>query len=112
MAAGGGAGGARGPVGPAPEGAWGAGLGRHMTEDAEVRIDLLTRLAEQAMTDAAFRAEARDDLLAALAAHGYDLNPREMALVTRFRATLEEAGIDLFLAHPPDKEQLAALLGR
>ncbi|HEV2109573.1 MAG TPA: hypothetical protein VGR16_15035 [Thermomicrobiales bacterium] len=78
----------------------------------DVRIDLLTRLAEQAMTDAAFRVEAREDLNAALIAHGYDLNDREMALVSRFRATLEEAGIDLSLEHPIDRAQLEALLGQ
>ena len=86
-------------------------MGGVMADD-EVRIDVLTRLAEQAMADPAFRAEAREDLAGALVAHGYDLNEREMALVSRFRATLEEAGIDLFLAHPPDREQLEALLER
>ncbi len=83
-----------------------------MTADDEVRIDLLTRLAEQAMTDAAFRVEAREDLNAALIAHGYDLNDREMVLVSQFRATLEEAGIDLSLEHPIDRAHLEALLGQ
>lgn len=65
--------------------------------DQEVRMPLLQRLAEQAMSDPDFRAIARTDLDAALAAHGYDLNATEMALVHRFRDALEEAGVDLFL---------------
>lgn len=82
-----------------------------MASDDEIRIELLTRLAEQAMTDVAFRAEAHADLERALVAHGYDLNEREMALVSRFRASLEEAGIDLSLEHPVDRDRLEALLG-
>ncbi len=78
--------------------------------DDEVRIDLLTRLAEQAMSDVAFRAEAREDLMAALTNHGYSLNERELALVSEFRASLEAAGIDLFLAHPLDRDQIEAIL--
>lgn len=62
-----------------------------------VRIEVLRRLAEQAMTDLDFRAIARDDLNAALEAYGYDLTPNEMSLVLKFRAVLEEAGLDLFL---------------
>lgn len=81
-----------------------------MMSDDDLRIDLLTRLAEQAMTDDAFRMEAGRDLDAALVAHGYDLNDREMTLVSRFRATLEEAGIDLSLGDPIDREHLEALL--
>ncbi|MEJ7762013.1 MAG: hypothetical protein WKF80_04400 [Thermomicrobiales bacterium] len=81
-----------------------------MSADDEVRIDLLTRLAEQAMTDVAFRAEARDDLSGALAHHGYALNEREMALVSEFRASLDAAGIDFFLAHPLDRDQIEAIL--
>jgi hypothetical protein len=62
-----------------------------------VRIEVLRRLAEQAMTDLEFRAVARHDLEAALAQYGYDLNEIEMNLVLKFRAVLEEAGLDLFL---------------
>jgi hypothetical protein len=71
-----------------------------MTSELErdgVRIDVLRRLAEQAMTDLEFRSVARDDLHAALTQFGYDLNPNEMSLVLKFRAVLEEAGLDLFL---------------
>jgi hypothetical protein len=63
----------------------------------DIRIEILRRLAEQAMSDADFRAVARHDLLGALHQYGYDLNDRELALVLRFRAALEEAGVDLFL---------------
>ena len=76
----------------------------------EVRTDVLMRLAEQAMSDAAFRAAARDDLGGALAAYGYDLNDREWALVTRFRATLADAGVDLDLKAPVTEDQIAVLL--
>lgn len=78
----------------------------------EVRVGLLKRLAEQAMSDPAFRSVARDDLAAALTAYGYDLNERELALVTRFRASLADAGIDLDLVADLDlgEEQIAALL--
>ena len=62
-----------------------------------VRMEILQRLAEQAMTDPQFRAEARDDLPAALVKHGYDLSPPEMALVVRFRRSLADAGVDLDL---------------
>ena len=62
-----------------------------------VRIDVLRRLAEQAMTDLEFRSVARDDLELALQQFGYDLNETEMTLVLKFRAVLEEAGLDLFL---------------
>jgi len=65
--------------------------------DNEIRMALLKRLAEQAMSDSAFRAIARDDLDKALQQNGYDLNDRERALVGRFRTALEEAGVDLFL---------------
>lgn len=80
----------------------------------EVRVDLLKRLAEQAMSDPAFRSIARDDLRAALATYGYDLNDRELALVSRFRAALADAGIDLDLVADLDlsDEQIAALLNR
>jgi hypothetical protein len=83
-----------------------------MAQDQEVRVDVLQRLAEQAMSDPAFRAVARDDLEAALKQWGYDLNGREMLLVTRFRAALEEAGIDLFLTESADLIDLAPILDR
>ncbi|MDP9471453.1 MAG: hypothetical protein M3Q71_12430, partial [Chloroflexota bacterium] len=82
-----------------------------MTSGGEVRIDVLKRLAEQAMTDPAFRAAARDDLIGALAAFGYDLNDQEMELVAHFRASLDEAGIDLNLVETLAHEHLAALQG-
>jgi hypothetical protein len=63
----------------------------------EIRMEVLRRLAEQAMSDLDFRAVARHDLIAALEQYDYDLNERELALVLRFRDALEEAGIDLFL---------------
>lgn len=63
----------------------------------EVRMSVLKRLAEQAMSDQAFRAVAGQDLDEALRLHGYDLTPKERELVGRFRAALEEAGVDLFL---------------
>ncbi len=78
----------------------------------EIRVELLKRLAEQAMSDRAFRAVARDDLTAALATYGYDLNERELALVTRFRASLADAGVDLDLVDTITDEQLTLLLGR
>ena len=78
----------------------------------EVRVELLKRLAEQAMSDPAFRAIAREDLDAALAIYGYDLNERELGLVARFRATLADAGIDLDLVQHVTDDQLAELLGR
>jgi len=81
---------------------------------AEVRVELLKRLAEQAMSDPAFRSVARDDLGAALREYGYDLNERELALVSRFRASLADAGIDLDLVADLDldlgDDQVAALL--
>jgi len=67
------------------------------TDNENIRIDVLRRLAEQAMTDLAFREVARDDLDAALAQFGYALTDDEMALVQKFRAVLAEAGVDLFL---------------
>ncbi len=63
----------------------------------DVRMSVLKRLAEQAMSDQTFREVAGRDLDEALRLHGYDLNPRERQLVGRFRAALEEAGVDLFL---------------
>ncbi len=69
----------------------------NMDLGSDIRVDLLRQLAEQAMTDPDFRAIARENLAGALAQYGYDLNEEEMRLVLRFRASLEEAGIDLFL---------------
>ena len=83
-----------------------------MEHEPNIRVDVLRRLAEQAMSDLAFRAVARDDLDAALRQWGYDLNPTELQLVTRFRAALEEAGIDLFLTESVDPVELAPLLAR
>ncbi|MCC6312498.1 MAG: hypothetical protein IT337_00695 [Thermomicrobiales bacterium] len=77
----------------------------------EIRVDLLRRLAEQAMTDAEFRAVARDDLAGALERYGYDLNAHEMSLVTTFRASLADAGIDLDLARELGEDQVLRLLG-
>jgi len=78
----------------------------------EIRVDLLKRLAEQAMSDPGFRAVARNDLAGALETYGYDLNERELALVSRFRATLADAGVDLDLVHDLPDEQLARFLDR
>jgi hypothetical protein len=66
--------------------------------EQQIRVPLLKRLAEQAMSDAEFRIAARDDLDAALQAYGYDLNGVELPLVHRFRDALAEAGVDLALA--------------
>jgi hypothetical protein len=76
--------------------------------EQEIRLPLLKRLAEQAMADPAFRAEARESLDDALANHGYELNERERVLVGRFRAALEEAGVDLFLKDEIDLDALFA----
>jgi hypothetical protein len=80
-----------------------------MTDTAEVRMDVLQRLAEQAMSDPDFRAIARDDLTGALDQYGYDLNEHELDLVLRFRAALEEAGVDLSLAEKLGPEYVAQL---
>lgn len=72
----------------------------------DVRMPLLMRLAEQAMSDPEFRSVAREDLDRALAQYGYDLNARERTLVFRFRAALEEAGIDLDLTKELDMHEL------
>src|SRR5690242_8059527 len=82
-----------------------------------VRIDVLRRLAEQAMTDLEFRAVAREDLNGALATYGYDLSPNEMDLVLKFRDVLAEAGLDLFLTgnledHADELLAAAGLKGR
>lgn len=76
---------------------------------ADVRIDVLQRLAEQAMSDPDFRAVARHDLEGALQQFGYDLNDSEMALVLSFRRALADAGIDLFLTERITPEQLDAI---
>ncbi len=82
------------------------------SEDGPVRIDVLQRLAEQAMSDPAFRDEARDDLPAALVKYGYDLTPPELALVLRFRRSLADAGVDLDLVDGKGDERLADILDR
>lgn len=74
--------------------------------DEEIRLPLLQRLAEQAMSDQAFREVARTSLEDALEQHGYDLNARELALVLEFRKTLEDAGVDLFLTKELDLASL------
>jgi SpoVK/Ycf46/Vps4 family AAA+-type ATPase len=79
--------------------------------ETDVRVDVLRRLAEQAMSDAEFRAVAREDLMLALRQFGYELNERELDLVLRFRAALAEAGIDVFLQERIDERYLT-LLGR
>lgn len=66
--------------------------------DQEIRLPLLKRLAEQAMSDLQFRLAARDDLDGALIQYGYHLNSAELPLVHRFRDALAEAGVDLALA--------------
>ena len=80
--------------------------------DNTIRIDVLQRLAEQAMTDVAFRSDARDDLQGALARYGYDLHPSELALVLRFRRSLEDAGVDLDLVDGMGDDRLAVVLDR
>jgi hypothetical protein len=75
----------------------------------DVRIDVLQRLAEQAMSDLDFRAVARHDLEGALRQFGYDLNDSEMELVLAFRRSLADAGIDLFLEERITAEQLEAI---
>ncbi|MFN8592373.1 MAG: hypothetical protein U0031_13015 [Thermomicrobiales bacterium] len=79
-------------------------------DEGAIRIDVLQRLAEQVMSDADFRDEAHDDLPGALSRHGYDLNPAEMALVLRFRRSLEEAGVDLDLVAGMGEERLGEIM--
>ncbi len=79
-------------------------------ENGPVRIDVLQRLAEQAMSDPIFRDEARDDLPATLQKYGYDLTPQELALVLRFRRSLADAGVDLDLVDGKSDERLADIL--
>jgi hypothetical protein len=76
---------------------------------ADIRIDVLQRLAEQAMSDPDFRAVARHDLEGALEQFGYDLNDAEMELVLAFRRSLADAGIDLFLEERITPEQLETI---
>ena len=78
--------------------------------DAEPRVELLQQLAELAMTDPEFRAKASADLEGALVEYGYELNPRELALVLRFRKSLADAGVDLDLVNEIPEEQLARFL--
>ena len=78
---------------------------------ADIRIDVLQRLAEQAMSDLDFRAVARHDLEGALQQFGYDLNESEMELVLAFRRSLADAGIDLFLEEKITPEQMATIHG-
>lgn len=75
----------------------------------EVRVDVLRRLAEQAMSDEAFRAVARVDLMDALDQFGYELNDRELELVLQFRDALAEAGIDVFLQERLDPQYIDLL---
>lgn len=79
------------------------------SEDSAIRIDVLQRLAEQAMSDPAFRADASKDLPAALQKYGYDLTSQELALVLRFRRSLADAGVDLDLVAGMGEDQLADL---
>ncbi len=80
------------------------------SENGPIRIDVLQRLAEQAMSDPAFRADASTDLPAALSRYGYDLTAQELALVLRFRKSLADAGVDLDLVASANDDQLAELL--
>ncbi|MGC4106410.1 MAG: hypothetical protein QM753_08650 [Thermomicrobiales bacterium] len=66
-------------------------------DETQIRTPVLMQLAEQVMSDAAFRAAAAEDLGRALADAGYDLNEPEMALVMQFRTALRDAGVDVFL---------------
>jgi hypothetical protein len=80
-----------------------------MTNENQVRMPILLQLAELAMSDLDFRAVARNDIEAALRQYGFDLNPRELTLVLRFRAALEEAGIDLSLTESLSEKDLDLL---
>lgn len=74
--------------------------------NTELRMPILKRIAEQAMSDAEFREAAAMDLDGALERWGYSLNPRERELVHTFRATLADAGIDLMLAKNMDMDSI------
>ena len=63
-----------------------------MTQN-EIRMSLLKRLAEQAMSDQEFRAIAGKDLDGALDRYGYDLNERERDILMQRR--LAEAPVTL-----------------
>jgi hypothetical protein len=63
----------------------------------QIRTEVLMQLAEQAMSDATFRAAAAQDLERALADAGYTLNEPELELVMQFRSALRDAGVDVFL---------------
>lgn len=83
------------------------------TPDSDaIRIDVLQRLAEQAMSDDAFRAAASADLPGALTKYGYDLTSSELALVLRFRRSLADAGVDLDLVAGMGDDRLADMLDR
>lgn len=73
---------------------------------SEIRVPILKRIAEQAMSDAEFRSAAAADLDAALTEYGYELNERELDLVHKFRATLAEAGVDLMLDKNMDLDSI------
>lgn len=72
----------------------------------DLRVPVLKRIAEQAMSDEGFRRAAAADLDSALAQWGYELNPRELELVHKFRATLAEAGVDLMLDKKMDLDSI------
>ena len=82
------------------------------SDEGGVRIEVLQRLAEQAMNDAEFRNAARDDLPGTLERFGYELTGQEMALVLRFRRSLEDAGVDLDLVDGMGDARLAQVLDR
>jgi hypothetical protein len=78
-------------------------------DEGSVRIEVLQRLAEQAMSDPIFRDEANANLEFTLTKYGYDLRPQELALVLRFRRSLEDAGVDLDLVSSMGEAQLLAI---
>jgi hypothetical protein len=80
-------------------------------EQLEIRVEVLRKLAERAMTDAEFRAAAREDLIGALESYGYRLTEDEMSLVMAFRQTLADAGIDLDLAADLGIDRARQMLG-
>jgi hypothetical protein len=75
-------------------------------DDESVRIEVLQRLAEQAMSDPTFREKANANLESTLKQYGYDLRPQELALVLRFRRSLADAGVDLDLVSSMGEAQL------
>jgi hypothetical protein len=81
-------------------------------QDSAIRIEILQQLAEQAMSDPAFRAEASADLPTALEKYGYELLPQELALVLRFRRSLADAGVDLDLVSGMSEEQVGELVAK